>query len=124
MCMQAIKIKIQLPLANEIAMGPGKAQLLLAIHQHGSISAAAKSMKMSYKRAWDLVAIMNHAFKEPLVVTSVGGQHGGGAGVTPFGLLVLQSYQALQQKTADFVDTEATDLLALLARANDSEISS
>ncbi len=67
---------------------------------------------------------MNNAFKEPLVITSVGGQHGGGAGVTPFGLKVLQSYQALQQKTADFVVAEATDLLGLLAKNNDSELAS
>ena len=77
--MSSIKTAIRLMHQHHIAMGPGKADLLEAIMQHGSISAAAKSMAMSYKRAWDLVTVMNTSFVAPLVTTAVGGSHGGGA---------------------------------------------
>lgn len=112
--MQTVKIKIQLVQDQNIAMGPGKAELLIAIHQYGSISAAAKSMNMSYKRAWELVSVMNHGFKEPLVVTAVGGSHGGGATITAFGSQVLQHYLDLQKKAESFVFAEASGLLAML----------
>ncbi|PKO47980.1 MAG: ModE family transcriptional regulator [Betaproteobacteria bacterium HGW-Betaproteobacteria-22] len=119
--MRPVKIKIQFPMDGDIAMGPGKAQLLAAIHQHGSISAAAKSMHMSYKRAWDLVSVMNAGFKCPLVMTSVGGSHGGGAIVTEFGFKVLQHYQALQIKTEVFVLSESADLRELLVNKSESD---
>ena len=67
-------------------MGPGKADLLDAIRQTGSISASAKLMKMSYRRAWELVDVMNRCFDLPLVQTSPGGAHGGGAQLTELGL--------------------------------------
>jgi molybdate transport system regulatory protein len=112
--MSAVHIKIQIPQGDNIAFGPGKADLLDAINRHGSISAAAKSMHMSYKRAWELVAVMNGSFKQPLVSTSVGGSHGGGAALTEFGLEVLQRYRALVAKSADSISAEIDGLLAML----------
>lgn len=91
-------LNIRLLSDNKIAMGPGKADLLDAIIQLGSISAAAKSMHMSYRRAWELVDVMNNAFQEPLVTSSPGGAHGGGAAVTDFGLHILKNYRALVSK--------------------------
>ncbi|WP_347986864.1 molybdenum transport protein [Methylomonas sp. AM2-LC] len=91
------KLTFRLMHHGEIAMGPGKAELLLAILQTGSISAAGKSMQMSYRRAWMLVDVMNRCFKEPLVLTAKGGKDGGGATLTPLGLQVLESYQAVVQ---------------------------
>ncbi len=90
-----LKIKIQIFCGEEIAMGPGKADLLDAIAVHGSISAAGKSMGMSYSRAWRLVDIMNRCWKELLVETSPGSHHGGGARVTEFGRTILGEYRAL-----------------------------
>ncbi|WP_324741827.1 LysR family transcriptional regulator [Tsuneonella sp. CC-YZS046] len=90
-----LKIKIQLFCGDEIAMGPGKADLLDAIAEHGSISAAGKSMGMSYSRAWGLVDVMNRCWNDPLVETSPGSHHGGGARVTEFGRTVLGEYRAL-----------------------------
>lgn len=78
---------------DEIAMGPGKAELLQAIADTGSISAAGRSMRMSYRRAWLLVDVMNRSFKQPLVETSKSGKKGRGAGLTPFGKQVLKNYQ-------------------------------
>ncbi|MEO6117926.1 MAG: winged helix-turn-helix domain-containing protein [Methylotenera sp.] len=111
-----VKIKIQIQHGNGIAFGPGKAQLLQAISAHGSISGAAKSMNMSYKRAWDLVMVMNASFKEPLVTTVIGGPHGGGATLTPFGHHVLKEYLSIQAKSEQYVFSEMDDFLKLLAR--------
>ena len=89
------KITFRLLHKDEIAMGPGKAELLEAIDKTGSISAAGKSMNMSYRRAWMLVDVMNRCFAQPLVQTAKGGQHGGGAKLTPLGRQVLGSYKQI-----------------------------
>lgn len=112
--MSVVKTKIQIFTEAGSAFGPGKAQLLAAIIEHGSISAAAKSMKMSYKRAWDLVCAMNDAFKENLVITKIGGSHGGGAEVTPFGQKVLSAYQCAVVVSQDYVEAQLSDLTKLL----------
>jgi molybdate transport system regulatory protein len=93
-----LKLKTQLYCGEEIAMGPGKADLLEAIRREGSISAAGRAMSMSYRRAWLLVDAMNRCWREPLVETSPGSAHGGGARVTPFGENVLAQYRALQAR--------------------------
>jgi len=91
-----LKIKIQLYCGEEIAMGPGKADLLDAIMREGSISAAGRAMEMSYRRTWLLVDTMNRCWVEPLVATNPGNARGGGAQVTAFGRSVLSHYRALQ----------------------------
>jgi molybdate transport system regulatory protein len=91
-----LDIRIRLYCGDEIAMGPGKADLLDAIAAHGSISAAGRALDMSYRRAWLLVDAMNRCWNEPLVATSPGMAHGGGARVTPLGEEVLSRYRALQ----------------------------
>jgi molybdate transport system regulatory protein len=104
-----LKLKIQLYCGDEIAMGPGKADLLEAIQREGSISGAGRAMGMSYRRAWLLVDAMNRCWKLPLVETSPGSAHGGGARVSAYGESVLARYRALQAATdraadcADFV---------------------
>lgn len=89
------KITFRLLYNDEIAMGPGKADLLAEIDKTGSISAAGRSMGMSYRRAWMLVDVMNRCFAEPLVHTAKGGKDGGGATLTPLGHQVLQSYKQM-----------------------------
>jgi molybdate transport system regulatory protein len=90
-----LKLSLRLLHNDEIALGPGKAELLVAITRTGSISAAGKSMNMSYRRAWMLVDVMNRCFKSPLVGTATGGSHGGGAWLTPLGEEVLAHYQTM-----------------------------
>jgi len=80
------------------AIGPGKIALLEAIDRSGSISAAARSLKMTFRRAWFLVETMNTAFREPVVRTSVGGREGGGAGLTPLGQEVVARYRQVQEE--------------------------
>ncbi len=108
-----IKLKIQLMCGDEIAMGPGKADLLDAIGVQGSISAAARAMDMSYRRAWLLVDVMNRCWREPLVETTPGSSHGGGARVTAFGGTVLAQYRALQARLSHA--SECPDHAALAA---------
>jgi molybdate transport system regulatory protein len=95
-----LKLKAQLFAGEEIAMGPGKAALLEAIIQHGSISAAGRALGMSYRRAWLLVDVMNRCWGVPLVETAAGGSHGGGARVSATGKKVLAAYRALEAKLA------------------------
>jgi molybdate transport system regulatory protein len=95
--------KIRILIGAVVAMGPGKADLLQAIARTGSISAAAREMGMSYRRAWLLVEAMNAAFRQPLVETLTGGQGGGGARVTDFGDEALRRYRAMEKRAAHAV---------------------
>jgi len=108
------KLKIRISHDSATAMGPGKADLLEAIHACGSISAAARYMEMSYRRAWELVDTMNRCFKQPLVVTSPGGAHGGGAQVTEFGFHILKCYRDLQAKAVAAVEFELGEITSNL----------
>jgi len=94
---QARKIlRIGIPFGEAYAMGPGKADLLEAIEETGSISAAGRKLNMSYRRAWLLVDEMNRCFKAPLVEARTGGTKGGGAEVTELGLEALRRYREMQ----------------------------
>jgi molybdate transport system regulatory protein len=80
-----------------IALGPGKADLLDAIASSGSISAAARALGMSYRRAWVLVATMNGCFARPLVATS--SRRSAGAALTPEGRRVLALYRSIEARS-------------------------
>ena len=82
------------------AIGPGKAALVSHIHQSGSISAAARAMGMSYRRAWQLVEALNASFSKPVVLTAIGGRRGGGARVTPFGRKLIRDYRRMEDKAS------------------------
>jgi molybdate transport system regulatory protein len=122
--MRSVLIKIQIPYGQYVAFGPGKADLLDAIGRYGSISAAAKSMGMSYKRAWELVSVMNSSFKQPVVITLVGGSHGGGATLTEFGSQVLSMYREIVAKSEQFVASETDAFLSMLAPNISTDLSS
>ena len=89
-------VRIGIPLGDSYAMGPGKADLLDAIHATGSISAAGRKLGMSYRRAWLLVDEMNRCFLTPVVEARLGGTGGGGARVTELGHEALRRYRELQ----------------------------
>ena len=112
--MSGENLKLRVSFGHSVAMGPGKADLLEAIDECGSISSAAKKMKMSYRRAWELVDVMNKCFKQPLVATSLGGQHGGGAQVTEFGSFILKSYRDLISKANEFAWLEINQITSNL----------
>ena len=111
---QSQKPQIRIMFRKAIAMGPGKADLLRAIQETGSISAAARKMDMSYRRAWLLVDTMNRCFREPLVASATGGPGGGGAEVTAFGRQVLARYAALQESVERAMDRSLPPFADLL----------
>lgn len=80
------------------AVGHGKIRLLEAVRDYGSIAAAGRSMGMSYRRAWLLIDELNTLFDKPVIATKHGGQHGGGAELTPFGSRVVEQYHAIEAK--------------------------
>jgi molybdate transport system regulatory protein len=88
-------VRLRLRLAPGIDLGPGKADLLEGILETGSISAAGRRMRMSYKRAWRLVDELNGLFDAPLVAASTGGSGGGGASLTKLGRDVLARYRRM-----------------------------
>ena len=95
-------------------LGPGKARLLGLIGERHSITEAAREMKMSYKRAWQLVDTLNGCFREPLVESITGGSHGGGSRLTRAGKQVLELYEAIHAKSRAAVSKELKRLQGML----------
>lgn len=87
-------------------VGEGRVRLLKEIDEKGSLSKAAKSIGMSYKKAWTLVDAVNRSAKEAVVTTSVGGQKGGGTLITPYGKNLIQAFEAINTKCWTFLDEE------------------
>lgn len=96
-----LKLRARIYCGDEIAMGPGKADLLQAIEREGSISGAGRAMNMSYRRAWLLVNAMNRCWELPLVETVAGGSQERGARLTDAGKRVLERYRALERRMAE-----------------------
>ena len=96
--------------SGETFLGVGRVVLLQRIQEYGSISAAARSMKMSYKHAWDLIDSMNRQAPSLLVETSKGGKGGGGARVTAAGEEALARFSSLQERLATFLAEESKHL--------------
>ena len=108
------RLRIRVMLGEMIAIGPGKADLLAAIAEAGSIAAAGRAMGMSYKRAWYLLDDMNRCFREPVVQASKGGKGRGGAVLTPTGRQVLDLFRALETRLDETAGKELAELSALL----------
>jgi molybdate transport system regulatory protein len=100
-----------------IAFGPGKADLLEALHLTGSITKAAAQLDMSYMRAWTLIRTMNRNFNEPLVVAVRGGTEGGGGAVlTDLGREALALYRRMERKCQSVVQPEWKKFQKLCAK--------
>lgn len=104
------RLRIRLPHGELTAFGPGKADLLDALLKTGSLRGAARSMGLSYLRAWRLVDVMNASFRKPLVQTTRGGSQGGGAKVTAEGLKVLALYRAMESAGIAAIEPTWRDL--------------
>lgn len=107
---------MRIVLRDGVAIGPGKADLLAAIVEHGSIAAAGRSMEMSYQRAWSLVDELNHSFKSPLVALSRGGSDRGGATLTEIGHNVLAHYRSIERTAAAHCRPQLDELQKLSAK--------
>ena len=94
------EFRLRIHRGDDIAVGPGKVDLLEAIGATGSISGAARSLGMSYRRAWLLVDTMNRCFRTPVVQAEAGGKRGGGAQLTPLGAAVIRRYRRIERGAA------------------------
>lgn len=104
------RLQIRVVFDSGLVLGPGKVDLLEHVRDTGSISAAGRRMKMSYKRAWDLIDAMNRHFATPVVETSKGGAGGGGAKLTAMGEEVVERYRRIQSRAAESIDAEVKTL--------------
>jgi molybdate transport system regulatory protein len=106
-----IGARLRVVLGEDVAIGPGKADILEGIRETGSIAAAGRRMGMSYKRAWLMVESMNRCFSRPLVSAVKGGARGGGAALTPLGEEVLTRYRTMQALAEEAIAGEVRALL-------------
>ncbi len=110
-------IRFRIDLGKDRALGPGKIALLERIAAGGSLSQAARDLKMSYRRAWELLESLNGCFRERVVATSTGGRGGGGAVLTPFGRALVHSYRRFEAA----IQARASRHFSALARSACSE---
>jgi molybdate transport system regulatory protein len=109
-----VQFRIRFLKKDDIAVGPGKINLLASIAETGSISAAARQNGMSYRRAWMLVATMNKCCRKPVVTTITGGSDGGGACVTPVGIDLIKRYRRVEACAAKACAREIAAINAIL----------
>jgi molybdate transport system regulatory protein len=112
-------LSIRIDLASGDRIGPGKIALLEAIRSTGSISAAARSIGMSYRRAWLLVEEINQTLREPAVKAATGGARGGGAVVTAVGERVVDLYRAIETQARTAAGGEFRAMGKLIRHAKD-----
>jgi molybdate transport system regulatory protein len=96
--MAAAGLSIRIDLTSGLRIGPGKIALLEAIRSTGSISAASRSLGMSYRRAWLLVEEVNSGLRQPAVKAGSGGRHGGGATLTAVGERIVDLYHDIESQ--------------------------
>jgi molybdate transport system regulatory protein len=108
------RVSLRLDLPGGARIGPGKVILLETIAATGSISAAGRQLKMSYRRAWELVEDLNRHLGAAVVSTAAGGSGGGGARLTPTGAAVVASYRAIERATENAAQPHFGALLRAL----------
>ncbi|NJD55238.1 MAG: LysR family transcriptional regulator [Nitrospirae bacterium] len=99
--------RVWIDAAEGTFLGYGRIVLLERIREFGSITKAAKSMKMAYRHAWDLVDSMNRQSPEALVEASTGGKGGGGAKLTEAGERAIALFCKFYEDFQDFLKKEA-----------------
>ena len=109
--------RLRITAGEDIAIGPGKVDLLEAIDATGSISAAARSLGMSYRRAWLLIDTMNRCFRRPVVDAEAGGPRGGGARLTPTGQRIALHYRSAERLASQSARADVDAIRRLLVPA-------
>lgn len=108
------RVTLRVDFDRNNAIGPGKIALLEKMRDCGSLSQAARDLDMSYRRAWLLLSSLNQAFREPLVLTAIGGSGGGGSTLTPLGESVIASYRSFEQETNTRADKHFGAILKIV----------
>jgi len=111
----SVRPRIRVYHGEEIALGPGKVNLLEAIERTGTLAEAARSIGISYMRAWHLLQTINACFQEPLVHTSRGGSGHGGAALTESGRAVVAAYRRMEADSLRALDSGWQEVLRYLA---------
>src|SRR5438034_4459950 len=111
-----IEFRLRISKGDDIAVGPGKIDLLDAIGATGSITAAARSLGMSYRRAWLLVDTMNRCFRSAVVEAEAGGKRGGGTQLTALGAEVVRRYRRVEAGAAKAGKADLAALTRMLVR--------
>ena len=110
-----VQLHLRVIKGNRRAIGPGKIALLEAIRDTGSISAAARKLRMSYRRAWMLVDDLNRRVSSAVVEAAPGGRSGGGATLSPTGHKLVAVYRDIERKALRHTSAATRTLLKLLA---------
>ncbi|MCK5402279.1 MAG: LysR family transcriptional regulator [Flavobacteriaceae bacterium] len=108
-----IKSRIWIETDDNVLLGEGRVRLLKAIDETGSLSKAAKALKISYKKAWSLIDSVNKSAKKPITITSIGGKGGGGAKLTPYGKSLIIAFENINKKCWKFLDKEVKTINTL-----------
>ncbi|SAK50358.1 ModE family transcriptional regulator [Caballeronia temeraria] len=109
-----VRFRMRIMKGETIAIGPGKVSLLEAVRKHGSISAAARSLDMSYRRAWLLIDEINRSLKSPATISEQGGQSGGGCVLTPVGESIVKLYRDVEAQAQNACADQIESLTQLL----------
>ncbi|OUR91130.1 molybdenum transporter [Flavobacteriales bacterium 34_180_T64] len=105
-----IKSRIWIETENHILLGEGRVTLLKAIEETGSLSKAAKSIGMSYKKAWSLIDAVNRRAEKPVTTSSIGGKGGGGAILTPYGKSLVDAFETINKNCWKFLDEQISKI--------------
>ncbi|MCL5128169.1 winged helix-turn-helix domain-containing protein [Algibacter sp. L4_22] len=105
-----IKSRIWIEAENHVLLGEGRVQLLKAIETEGSLSKAAKTLGLSYKKAWSLIDSVNKSAKKPVTINSTGGKGGGGAELTDYGKKLISVFDEINQNCWNFLDEQLIKL--------------
>jgi len=111
-----LRPRLRVMIGSEIALGPGRADLLELIHKTGSLRAAAQRMGVSYMRAWKLVKLTNRCFSQPLVEVVRGGRSGGGARLTNAGRRTVALYRRMETQCHRAVKSNWGNMQKLLVK--------
>ena len=101
-----IKSRIWIEADGNILLGEGRVSLLKGIEETGSLSKAAKSLSMSYKKAWSLIDAVNKRAEQAVITTSIGGKGGGGAQLTPYVKSLVTAFETLNKNCCEFLDEQ------------------
>ncbi|MGU7782222.1 winged helix-turn-helix domain-containing protein [Burkholderia sp. PU8-34] len=111
-----VSFRMRIRMGDTVALGPGKVSLLEAVREHGSISAAARSLGMSYRRAWLLIDELNRSLTSPATVSEQGGHSGGGCTLTPVGEEIVRVYREIERQAQAHCAKQIAVLAGLMQR--------